>query len=368
MRFMPADETSWVVENLVADNIKTGYGKNGNTDVLYLSSYAESQGWQTNGIVSLQDKIIVSSVYKGVNGKIKVHATNYTTADRTLILVSDVETKTYTVPHNFLFADCLNKEIDEFPLNLEYEIEGDWVVAYDTNVSSENQIRAAYATVKELFTDIADTIRSKTGSSDPIARVDLPAIIDTLDVPATLTTKNIVANGTYNASADNADGFSSVTVSVPQSTLTTKSITSNGTYNASSDNADGYSSVTVNVSGLPSYMAIHEQTLTEDAATISVPYDVTRTVAMVYNYDVSNTAQGGKQATAQSSRRSFSSSSYIRSVGYTNGNGEDTATGSYGGITFDTENEVIVFALRDSSYLFKANRTYRTIIVYAETT
>lgn len=42
-------------------------------------------------------------------------------------------------------------------------------------------------------------------------------------------------------------------------TLITKSITQNGTYNASSDNADGYSSVTVNVSGgggyteLPSY-------------------------------------------------------------------------------------------------------------------
>lgn len=35
----------------------------------------------------------------------------------------------------------------------------------------------------------------------------------------------------------------------PAATLTTKSITSNGTYNASSDNADGYSSVTVNVSG-----------------------------------------------------------------------------------------------------------------------
>lgn len=34
-----------------------------------------------------------------------------------------------------------------------------------------------------------------------------------------------------------------------QPTLVTKSITENGTYNASSDNADGYSSVTVNVSG-----------------------------------------------------------------------------------------------------------------------
>ena len=59
-----------------------------------------------------------------------------------------------------------------------------------------------------------------------------------------LVTKTITANGTYNASSDNADGYSRVTVNIP---LTTKSITSNGTYNASSDNAAGYSQVSVNV-------------------------------------------------------------------------------------------------------------------------
>ena len=36
-------------------------------------------------------------------------------------------------------------------------------------------------------------------------------------------------------------------MNVPQATLGTKSITENGTYNASSDNLDGYSQVTVNV-------------------------------------------------------------------------------------------------------------------------
>lgn len=35
--------------------------------------------------------------------------------------------------------------------------------------------------------------------------------------------------------------------------LTTKTITSNGIYNASDDNADGFSSVTVNISGMPAY-------------------------------------------------------------------------------------------------------------------
>ena len=67
--------------------------------------------------------------------------------------------------------------------------------------------------------------------------------------PAILIDKNISANGTYNASSDEADGYKKVVVDV-EPNLTTKSITQNGTYNASSDNADGYSSVTVETSGV----------------------------------------------------------------------------------------------------------------------
>ena len=48
--------------------------------------------------------------------------------------------------------------------------------------------------------------------------------------------------------AHGADGVQ-ITGTAVEKTLTTKSITANGTYNASSDNADGYSSVMVNVSG-----------------------------------------------------------------------------------------------------------------------
>ena len=65
--------------------------------------------------------------------------------------------------------------------------------------------------------------------------------------PAKLGTKSITVNGTYNASSDDLDGFSQVSVNVPSATLGTKSITENGTYNASSDNLDGYSQVNVNV-------------------------------------------------------------------------------------------------------------------------
>lgn len=78
----------------------------------------------------------------------------------------------------------------------------------------------------------------------------------------TLITKTITENNTYNASDDNADGYSSVTVNV-QPTLITKTITENDTYDATDDNADGYSSVTVNVpTGEPCLCSSGTQSIT----------------------------------------------------------------------------------------------------------
>lgn len=57
-------------------------------------------------------------------------------------------------------------------------------------------------------------------------------------------TKVISANGTYDVTAY---AQASVNVSAQSPVLVTKNITANGTYDASGDNADGYSSVTVSV-------------------------------------------------------------------------------------------------------------------------
>lgn len=64
-----------------------------------------------------------------------------------------------------------------------------------------------------------------------------------------LGTKEITANGVYNAAADGYDGYSSVDVQVSggSATLGEKTVTANGVYNASSDSLDGYSKVTVSV-------------------------------------------------------------------------------------------------------------------------
>lgn len=59
---------------------------------------------------------------------------------------------------------------------------------------------------------------------------------------ATLIDKNINANGTYNASTDNADGYKKVVVSVPNPSTGSLSITSNNTYDVTN-----YASAVVNV-------------------------------------------------------------------------------------------------------------------------
>ena len=61
-----------------------------------------------------------------------------------------------------------------------------------------------------------------------------------------LTSDTVTAADLFSPKTAHAKDGTSLTGSA---SLTTKSITANGTYNASSDNASGYSSVTVNVSG-----------------------------------------------------------------------------------------------------------------------
>lgn len=74
---------------------------------------------------------------------------------------------------------------------------------------------AKVAINESTLTGIGNAIRAKTGGSALIDPADMATEIAAIPSGATLITKNITANGTYNASSDNADGYSSVTVAVP---------------------------------------------------------------------------------------------------------------------------------------------------------
>ena len=77
--------------------------------------------------------------------------------------------------------------------------------------------------LNSIFGDVADAIRSKDGSSDPIYPVDFADKIEAIPTGSepTLITKTITANGVYEALSDNADGYSQVTVNVSSSDLPT---------------------------------------------------------------------------------------------------------------------------------------------------
>lgn len=72
------------------------------------------------------------------------------------------------------------------------------------------------------------------------------------DAEKHLTDKSVTLNGTYKAEDEPGDinGYKNVTVNVEgggSATLIPKTITENGEYNASEDEADGYSKVVVNI-------------------------------------------------------------------------------------------------------------------------
>lgn len=113
-------------------------------------------------------------------------------------------------------------------------------------------------------------------------------LVDVSGGGATLITKNISANGTYNASSDSADGYSQVNVSVPASAVDsgTKSITANG----NNQDVVGYAAVNVNVPN--SYSAGDEGKVvssgalvaqTSDTVTANDTYDTTLINSLTVN-------------------------------------------------------------------------------------
>jgi hypothetical protein len=91
--------------------------------------------------------------------------------------------------------------------------------------------------------DIADGIRYANGANAVYKPEDMGEAIRALK--KTLGTKNITANGNYNASSDSLDGYSSVNVAV-QPNLQSKTVTQNGTVTPD-QGYYGLSSVVVNV-------------------------------------------------------------------------------------------------------------------------
>lgn len=138
--------------------------------------------------VKAADKLFVSSVYKE-NGKIKLLVTNYTNTEKVLKLVTDSGITSVTIPACPLCNDGLAyTTLSDFPFDIEIEVDGNYVVCYDTEISEENQIRYVTfvednsITVPELFKQICDAIREKNGKSGLIKHTDIPQEINSIAI------------------------------------------------------------------------------------------------------------------------------------------------------------------------------------------
>lgn len=112
-----------------------------------------------------------------------------------------------------------------------------------TIASALENLNTDIINARTAITTKGGTVTANGGSSQLATDI---ATIPTGGGSATLITKSITANGTYNASSDNADGYSSVNVNVPTGITPTgtRTITANGTYDVTN-----YASADVNVSG-----------------------------------------------------------------------------------------------------------------------
>lgn len=71
---------------------------------------------------------------------------------------------------------------------------------------------------EDYLSGIGNAIRGKLGSSNHYTPGQMATAISSIPTVApTLISKSVVANGTYNASSDEADGYDSVSVNVPNS-------------------------------------------------------------------------------------------------------------------------------------------------------
>lgn len=165
---------------------------------------------------------------------------------------------------------------------------------------------------------------------------------------AVLTTKNISANGTYNASSDSADGYSQVNVAVPASAVDTgtKNITANG----SNQDVVGYAAVDVAVPN--SYSASDEGKVVSNGALVAQTSD-TVTANDTYDTTLINSLTVNVSGGGGSGLTTIASGSFI---------GNNTEWGRYifdiGNKMAKTDFYVLVWAKQGEEFAYNSNYTW----------
>ena len=210
---------------------------------------------------------------------------------------------------------------------------------------------------------IASAIRTKLGTQSTFKVSEMASAVTSIPTGGGSGTLEINENGTYNVT-----DYASAAVSV-QPHVGTKTITENGVYNASSDNLDGYSQVTVNTPPFPpELMDVDAFVLESDSTSITIKYDSTKNVAQVMSFLLYNRHIDRNTVYMTSSRKNvytdewtnlnyIVASTWNDTDEYGNSNSQYSCT-----ITFDSANETITVTTLSGA--FKAGYPYMTMVLY----
>ena len=242
------------------------------------------------------------------------------------------------------------------------EVDG-YIVFQKTNQAVNGILTYLYCT-DEMTNAEPSGSKTITTNGDGIDVAGYAQVDVHVPVSADLGTKSVTANGTYNASSDHLDGYSSVTVAVPQPSGTIQ-ITQNGTYDVTQ-----YASAVVTGSGGYSYITSEDVTISENSLTFEADYDPTKVVEgiMVYNLDRTESQRDTAIGIAYTNYNVNSPTNYgLRIYSDYQGNTR-IVTNSYVDPTFDSTTGKVTIAIGASgNTVWRAGRTYRVIIMYDTT-
>ena len=175
----------------------------------------------------------------------------------------------------------------------------------------------------------------------------------------------ITSNGTYDV-ANKAAVVVNVSGTTPTGTI---NISTDGTYNVA-DYATAVVSTGGGGGGLPSDMAIETVTISSDVTSITVPYDKTKSVAMVIA--IPDAIQGtAYEMTFIMGKMNFYNGSFNQYYGtcftYNYSGEQPYQNENIGSMSFDTVNGTITINGKGGNYRFKAGDSFRVLIVYGGT-
>ena len=233
-----------------------------------------------------------------------------------------------------------------------------------------------YKVSDSQLTSIASAIRTKGGTS---ANLSFPGgfvtAIGNISTggSATLITKNIAANGTYNASSDSADGYSSVTVAVPGPPYVT------GTFTPQASEANTVKSITIPYTGsgypIACYIFPTPGAYKNDATIYTTAQKQAIVTYMIVKDDISSSPNYSSNVDASkayvvSTYKNSDTAADSYTAGYQKNYQVYTSSNPTGGfytycVRFSSSTNMNIFIATTSVYGFLAGQEYTYQIVYS---